>query len=62
MPRQKYFFCDPGFKMYRYPDYLEFSHRNMAEMEKKINLKKPSMSRQKEMSNAQFGQVASKKL
>ena len=31
-------------------------------LEKKMNLKKPSMSRHKEMSNAQFGQVASKKL
>ena len=29
--QKKYFVCDPGFKMYRFPDYLEFSHRNMAQ-------------------------------
>ena len=43
--------------MYRYPDYLEFFHRKMAESgEEKIFNK--SLSLRKEVSNAQFGEVA----
>ena len=39
-----------------------FPTKIWQKLEKKNNFKKPSMSRHKEMSNAQFGQVASKKL
>ena len=57
---EKIFFCDAGSKMIRYLDYLEFFHRKMAETRE--NFKKISLSRRKQLSNAQFGQVESKKL
>ena len=48
--------------MIRYLDYLEFFHRKMAETrEKKVNSKKISLSRHKQLSNAQFGPSGIKK-